>query len=221
MPRKAANEAAWAETAKAFPPLLIDPGEEAEPADAPLDEPDQPMPRGRITGLNRIPADWGELPASAPLKSEVQWVRSNRLLVVTELPSGASRVSLGKAKERAPSRSTLDLLEMAITNRAKFLELSFRVMGGGDDDDTECVRRERTSLAEMEALLGQMNEQMDEELLANIPAGIQERTQSCLDDCCGQFGVDLSGEARKHFEAKIADLVNRCVETIGREGTKR
>ena len=163
--RQQANDHAWKEAARNFPP--IPPPEPATPAavdipvadavvvDADEREPgSQSAPRGKVAGLERIPESWGELPASATLSAELGWVQSNRLWIVSESSSGA-RVDLSKAREPAPSRAALAWLETSVRNYAKFTDVLAKIASGATDEQ-EDVRRERTSLAEIERLLAQM-----------------------------------------------------------------
>jgi len=228
--RQEANEHACKEAARNFPPPSPSPAPESTAADSAdggaEDPPDlQPgakldgseastrfAPRGR-TGLNAIPAEWGQLPATASLSVEIGWVQANRLRVVEETLSGGFKVDLSRAVEPAPSRSALAWLETSIRNFAKFTDVLAKVAAAATDE-AEDVRRERASIAEIEQLLVQMNERSNLELLADVPAGIRERTRSCLDDWTRMFNIELESAARLHLEAHVAELIRKCVEVI-------
>lgn len=111
--------------------------------------------RGRVIGLDAIPAEWPALPASAPLAAELAWCQANRLACVSEPPNGAVRVDLTRAAESAPSRSALAWLETSIRNYSKFTDVLAKV-ASGTVDEGEDARRERASLLDIERLLDYM-----------------------------------------------------------------
>ena len=141
------NEVAWQEAARAFPP----PDTERMPA---TDCQSESAPRGRVTGLD-IPASWGTLPLNASLSAELGWVQAHRLTVVDELPSGATRVHLGRARSPAPSMAALGWLETSIRSYAKYVDVVARSLRD-EQDEADNVRRERLALEEIDELLGQM-----------------------------------------------------------------
>jgi hypothetical protein len=132
------NEVAWQEAARAFPPLDT----ERMPA---TDSQSESAPRGRVTGLGDIPAAWGMLPLSASLSAELGWVQAHRLTVVDELPSGATRVHLGRARSPAPSMAALSWLETSIRSYAKYVDVVARSLRD-EQDEADNVRRERMAI---------------------------------------------------------------------------
>jgi hypothetical protein len=142
MGRKEAAEAAWAATAEAYQPLPV--------AEATTD-----TDSGRVQGLGDIPASWGELPANASLQAELAWVQSNRLRVVEERPSRATRVHLDKARSPAPSWAALSWLETSIRSYAKYVDVVARSLKD-EQDEQEMVKRERMAIEEIRGLLAEM-----------------------------------------------------------------
>jgi hypothetical protein len=118
------------------------------------DSQSEPAHRGRVTGIGDIPASWGELPANASLQAEIGWVQSNRLSVVEETASGATRVHLHRAREPAPSRAALGWLETSIRAYAKFVDVVAKSLGA-EQDDQQLVRRERMAIEEIRELLAE------------------------------------------------------------------
>jgi hypothetical protein len=163
--KQEANDAAWAEAERNFPPLASAPDPES-PVDDDSDDAGefdavshdagtvQPAPRGRVAGLERVPESWPALPASATLSAELSWVQSNRLWIVSE-SANSMRVDLSRAAEPAPSRSALAWLETSIRNYAKFTDVLAKTASTAIDEN-EDIRRERVQLHEIELLLGQM-----------------------------------------------------------------
>ncbi len=137
MGRQEAVEASWEAMAEAYPPLPVVEAT-AEPASI----------SGRVQGLGDIPASWGTLPANASLQSELNWVQANRLLIVEETPSGATRVHLDRARSPAPSQAALGWLETSIRTYAKYVDVLARSLKD-EVDEVENVRRERMQLDEI------------------------------------------------------------------------
>lgn len=111
---------------------------------------------GRIAGLSEMPDDWPELPANASLQAELSWVQANRLLVVEEQSSGATRVQLGRARSPAPSLAALGWLETSIRSYAKFVDVVSRTLKD-ELDGQEKVTRERKAIDEIRTLLDEMH----------------------------------------------------------------
>jgi hypothetical protein len=167
---------AYSEIDRLYPPL------QSVPADPPS-APDSltASTSGRLVGLHAIPADWGTLPLNASLQAELGWVQGNRLSVVEELPSGATRVHLERARAPAPSLAALGWLETSIRVYSKYVDVVARSLKD-EADEVENVRRERMRLDEITGLLQEMEEESDRQLLADVPSGIRERARSCLDE---------------------------------------
>ncbi|MEM6778213.1 MAG: hypothetical protein AAF670_11205 [Planctomycetota bacterium] len=145
MSRKQADEHAWTETAKAFPPVQV--------ADPSLNEPAESA-NARIVGLPNIPDSWPEMPGNASLHSELSWVQNNRLRIV-EKTGGTTRVHLERSREPAPSWAALSWLETSIRVYAKFIEICAKHLRE-DEGEPEMIRRERKSIAEVRQLLTEM-----------------------------------------------------------------
>jgi hypothetical protein len=113
---------------------------------------------GAIQGLSEIPEGWPTLPANASLGAELGWVQANRLRIVEERPGKATRVQLSLALSPAPSWAALGWLETSIRSYAKFVDVAAKAASGGDDDEGAVLRRERKSVDEVRALLGEMKQ---------------------------------------------------------------
>lgn len=144
------NEVAWQEAARAFPPL------DTEGMLA-TDSQSESAPRGRVAGLGDIPASWGTLPLNASLQSELNWVQANRLLIVEETPSGATRVHLDRARSPAPSMAALGWLETSIRAYSKYVDIVAKALKD-QVDEQENIRRERMQIEEIRELLAEMHE---------------------------------------------------------------
>jgi len=154
MKRDEASEAAWEAMEKAYPPLAA--------VDAPAD-PGAPQAAAInfcVQGLGEIPASWSELADNASLQAELAWVQSNRLRVVEEKPSGATRVHLDRARSPAPSGGALSWLETSIRSYAKFVDVVAR-SPNVEQDEQEHVRRERMAIDEIRELLAEMMPKSD------------------------------------------------------------
>jgi hypothetical protein len=148
MGRQEAVEAAWAAMAEAYPPL---PEATAEPASISV----------RVQGLGDIPESWGELPSNTSLQAELSWCQANRLRVVEERPSGATRVHLDRARSPAPSWAALGWLETSIRAYAKYVDVVARSLKD-EVDEQENIRRERIRIEEMRELLAEMHQDSPE-----------------------------------------------------------
>ncbi|NLF73890.1 MAG: hypothetical protein GX575_33190 [Candidatus Anammoximicrobium sp.] len=140
MKRDEASEAAWDAMEKAYPPLA---GAEAAAVNV------------RVQGLGDIPASWPELADNASLQAELAWVQSNRLRVVEEKPSGATRVHLDRARSPAPSWAALGWLETSIRSYAKYIDVVAKNLAV-QQDEQELVRREKMAIEEIRGLLAEM-----------------------------------------------------------------
>ena len=110
---------------------------------------------GRIQGLAELPASWTEIPANVSLAAEVAWVQAERLRIVEEKPSGATVVSLERARSPAPSWAALSWLETSIRSYAKFVEVAAKVSGSNADEQAN-IKRERMAIDEIRSILSQM-----------------------------------------------------------------
>jgi hypothetical protein len=141
MNRKEAGEAAWSAMEEAYPPLP-----ESEPT----------IDSVRIQGLSDIPESWGDLPSNANLQAELSWCQANRLRVVEEKSSGATVVSLDKARSPAPSWAALGWLETSIRSYSKYVDIVAKSLKDEVDEQAN-VRRERASIEEIRELLDEMH----------------------------------------------------------------
>jgi len=140
MKRDEAAAAAWEAMAEAFPSLP---------------EADAVVSSSRVQGLGDVPASWPELADNASLQAELAWVQSNRLRVVEEIPSGATRVYLGRARSPAPSWAALGWLETSIRSYAKYIDVVAKNLAV-QQDEQELVRREKMAIEEIRGLLAEM-----------------------------------------------------------------
>ena len=146
MKKAEAGEAAGEAMAEKFPPL---PGAEASAISV------------RVQGLGDIPPSWPELPDNASLQAELAWVQSNRLRVVEERPSGATRVHLDRARSPAPSWAALGWLETSIRSYAKYVDVVAKSLKD-QVDEQENIRRERIRIEEMREILAEMHQDSPE-----------------------------------------------------------
>ena len=128
---------------------------EAEPAPEPLPKAESPArePDG-VTGLSNLPPDWPALPANASLQSEILWVQSNRLSMVSGTGDTA-HVKLGKASSPPPSMAAIGWLETSIRAYSKYCDIAARATAT-QEHEAEHVRRERRSIDEVRGLLAEM-----------------------------------------------------------------
>jgi hypothetical protein len=209
MKRTEAAEEAWRRLAAEYPPLPHTTELEPEPDD------DEEL-AVCVVGPNVLPSAWGDLPESASFEVEVEWVHQNRVLVVEERTGGASRLHWEHARKPAPSYGAVNLMEFAATNRKGFMDILQRVKPATDTGEEENIKRERRSLAEIRGLLERMQEQADEELLANVPQVVRDRVQAVLADWSRQHGLALSRDGTASLEARVADLVQECMSAAGK-----
>ncbi|MFN9605974.1 MAG: hypothetical protein ACK6A7_21410 [Planctomycetota bacterium] len=116
--------------------------------------------RSIVSGLNDLPASWGQLPANASLHAEIAWCQANRLWVVEEKPDGATVVHLKLARSPAPSWSALGWLETSIRAYSKSVDVAAKVTATHQDQQ-DLVRRERMAIDEIRSLLAEMREDSD------------------------------------------------------------
>ena len=142
MTKAEAGEVAWEALAEKYPPQA-----QAEVAAVNV----------RVQGLGDIPASWPELADNASLQGELAWVQSNRLRVVEEKPSGATRIHLDRARSPAPSWAALGWLETSIRSYAKYIDIVAKSLAT-QQDEQELVRREKMAIEEVRGLLAEMLE---------------------------------------------------------------
>lgn len=149
MAKEQAQLFAYSEIDRMYPPLTAEETPPPSPTSAPTPN------GGRIIGLGDIPDGWGDLPGNAGLQAELSWVQAQRLRVVEETSTGATKIHLDKASEPAPSMSALSWLETSVRNYAKFVDVVSRVLTGTSDEQ-EDGKREKGQLDEILAILREM-----------------------------------------------------------------
>ena len=112
---------------------------------------------GSVIGLNKIPDSWLPLPPNADIATEIQWVQSVRIDVVTELPTGGTIVRLERADRPAPSKSAIGWLETSIRAYSKYCDIASKA-AANVEDEREMVRRERLSIEQVRSILAEMLE---------------------------------------------------------------
>jgi hypothetical protein len=195
MKKAEAGEAAWEAMAEQFPPLAL-----AEAAAVSV----------RVQRLGDIPESWGELPSNTSLQAELSWCQANRLRVVEERPSGATRVHLDRARSPAPSWAALGWLETSIRSYAKYVDVVAKSL----KDKQEMVRRERMQIDEMRDILKEMHSQWAEELVANTPETIRVKVRSLLEDWAGRSGLTIPDKAKYDLGGHIGELVDDCLKIL-------
>jgi len=105
--------------------------------------------------LSRYPVEWDPLPESASVDRDIEWVRSNRPAVVSETGRGGYVVDFWKAHSPMPAHSTMSMLEFAIANPTKFMELALKkkVEEAGESEE---LKRERKGIEEIGEILGRI-----------------------------------------------------------------
>jgi hypothetical protein len=179
-----ATALAWAEMYRCFPPLRPEAhtapaesstsiGEQASSSKedsqpAPAGKPKSPLKNAKrqeflkkagprtVCGME-VPFMWGEIPASAPFEKEVEWVYQNRVLVIDERGGGKVVFRLDRATTPAPSNGALGMLEYSATNLKGFMDLVAKAkFNAVEEEDTEFVKREKKSIAEISRILDMM-----------------------------------------------------------------
>ena len=201
MKRTEAVEEAWRRLAAEYPPLPHTAEPEPEPEHG--DDETEEKAAGRAVGPTTLPVAWGELPDSAPLDVEVEWVHQNRVLVVEERASGKSLLHWERARKPAPGYGAVNLMEFAATNRKGFMDILQRVKPG-ENGDEENVRREKKSIAEIRGILEQLNQKWAEELAANVPETVKAKVRGIMEDWARRSALMIPNEAKADLEAHIA-----------------
>lgn len=210
MKRTEATEEAWRRLAVEYPPLpsTLEP----EPGD---DKDDSEGVAVVLAGSSALPDAWGELHETALFDAEVEWVHQNRVLVVEERAAGKSLLHWERARKPAPSYGAVNLMEYAATNRKGFMDILQKVKPG-DSGDAENVRREKMSIAEIQQVLGELNQQWADELVANVPETIRATVRRILDGWARRSALMIHSEAKADLEAHIAGLVQECLDATAK-----
>jgi hypothetical protein len=80
-------------------------------------------------------------------------------------------------------------------------------MAAEANEEEEMVRKERKSISEIEGVLERIQEDMDEELRADVPGVLQERVRNMLSNWGQQCGVSLTDKDRAHLDSDIIRLI--------------
>lgn len=147
MSRRSAHDEAWRRAVERFPPPGVEPASPPPPEPPPAPAPE--VPAG-VQGLADLPADWPALSPNAGLQAEVAWVQANRLRCVQ-----GNTVVLAQALGPAPSHAALSWLETSILYPSKWADVAVRATQHTEDEQA-MVKRERKSIAELEAILKEM-----------------------------------------------------------------
>lgn len=138
---------------------------------------------------------------------ELSWCQANRLLVVEERPTGATRVHLERARSPAPSWAAIGWLETSIRAYSKYCDIVAKSL----KDEQQNVRRERMQIDEIRGLLEEMQDQWAEELLANTPETIRAKVLSLLEDWSGRSGLTIPDKSKADLAGHLCELVDRSV----------
>ena len=122
---------------------------------------------GHGKGLNLSrPAGWPELPATASLEVEVEWVYGVYERVVRRREGKRNLIVLGRARGVAPSEGALGLLVRASEHPTWFYGLVAKVRGEGEEVGGERERGERKRLEDVRGLIEQYVERARGEAVA-------------------------------------------------------
>jgi hypothetical protein len=205
MKRDEASEAAWAAMAEAYPSLPA--------AEVPVD-PAAGAPEAMTTDATPIP--WSDLPTDADFDEEVRWVHQQYVLIVEETPR--SRViHWERATKKPPSTGACSLARWAADNRTAFYkDLLPRTMAKANVNQEEeaNIREEKMRIAEIEGMLEGIQEDMDEELRADVPGVLQQRVRDMLARWVQQCGVSLAADARGHLDSAIVELIRDSMQAF-------
>jgi hypothetical protein len=198
MSRTEANEAAWNATAEKFPPSSP---ERAERGGGPQDDVSAVSP----------PIPWGDLPTEAHFDDEVRWVHQQYILIVEDSPSGRI-IHWDRATTEPPSTGACSLALWAADNRTAFykdlLPKTIAKAGGGSRELAEQIaEEEERGISDVEALLKQVEDEMDAKLRANVPSVLQQRVSETLNDWARRYAVSLESEALAQLDSGICRLI--------------
>jgi len=154
---KEAAHKAWEEMERFFPPLVVEEPKSEE--DPPEPEAEEAEAAAADASFGLLPASWpSPLPDTATWKDELEWAYQNGFFVIAEKATGAVQYHWDRARTPPPSQGALVLMKLQAESRQKFMDLLGKAKSGGDDDETEGVRREKRSIAEIEAMLQKLQE---------------------------------------------------------------
>lgn len=215
-----AAEHAWEEMARAFPPLPA-----AQPPSEPAAEVPTPEPSGSPTPAADHCGQSGPGALGFPPAAEEDFdVDALLQRSGDRQPPDLARDTLWayqhlanrKAKPLdAPSPGAWSLLQWAKQYRNRFFEQILpKAMAAYTSDDEQDQRRERKSIDEITSILGRMEEQWAEELVANVPETVRAKVRSILEDWARRSALMISSEAKADLEAHISRLVQDCLDVL-------
>jgi hypothetical protein len=156
------------------------------------------------------------LPATAKWEDEVEWVHQNRVLVVGRTAAGLVRLDWNLAMSPAPSMGAVGLMQDAAMNPQWFSrDILPKAKGRGSEEEVKELREERLRAEEIERVLASL-EEADQKFAADVPGVVRERVRGMLSDWTRQHGVVFPDDARASLEAHVGDLVQKCMEAVGR-----
>lgn len=165
MSKSDAQDWTYNELDRLYPPLSAvvivsdSEGEQGEGVSDIVTDGDPATPARPREGLGALPAHWPPLADNAPLPVELGWVQAQRLRIVEERANGQSIVRLDRAGSPPPSWAALGWLDTAIRNPAKWADLCAKGMQQ-QELESDITKRERRSIAEVRALLEEMQAQI-------------------------------------------------------------
>ena len=101
----------------------------------------------------QVPKEWGELPLTAPLETEIAWVHQNRFRCIAWTREGQPRVHLEEARSPAPSEGALGFMQDAAIDPKGFSNLLAKVLKIEGDEESALNAGERKSIAEIDRIL--------------------------------------------------------------------
>jgi hypothetical protein len=198
--RAEATQAAWEAMATAYPPLAPIEGSASKVPDTASGN-----PRGH-DGYDEELIDVDALIAKRPhdFARDVAWVYEHL----------ADR---NVKPQDAPGAGAWSLLTWGRRYRNRFFEMVVpKAMIARTDEEEGNRRKERKRIAEMEDILGNLQRQWEQELIADVPGTIQAKVRSTLSDWGRRFGLTIPPDAATSLGAHIAGLVQESVQAISR-----
>jgi hypothetical protein len=213
MTRAEASEWAWEAMAQEFPP---------PPAARQIPEPAAPAPDAGLSGsqtaasehqggnAHRAPAAPATLDGGVDIDALLDRAgdRPPPDLVRDTLWAYEHLANPRAKPGDAPSLGAWSLLQWARKYQIKFFEaLLPKAMANKPPEDEGNIRQERRSIAEIERILEQFQEEEDEELRADVPGVLQQRVRGMLSSWGQQCGVSLAADSRSHLDSAIVGLI--------------
>ena len=109
------------------------------------------------------------------------------------------------------------MLTWARRYKSRFFEFVVpKLLVGRPSEDEKIVKAEKKSIAEIKGILEKMNQQWEEELIADVPGTVRKKVEGILSDWARRFRLAIPDDAKASLEAHIARLVHDCTQAIGR-----